>query len=274
MCTSLAIVGFLLWPAIRRDLFIYTSNTIKDIWDRGFGRVSLNSVIDALGVNMHVIAAVIIANLPQTILSFLYLLYNAIFTSMLSVQEWNSYAHQRKPLRVTAPREGQRSSYYLQLPYRFALTLMFSSGLLHWITSQAIFLARVELSFASMPNWPAPKEVYTISSVCYSTIAIILALPVGSLTVIIILIMGLRKYRYDMPISGSCSAAISAACHANADEIARQEMVLKPLQWGDVDAGFEDGKRMGHLAFSALPVAAPVNGKEYAGFGARRKASS
>ena len=90
MCTSLTIVGFLLWPAVRLDLFIYTANTIKDIWDHGFGQVNPNSVIDAFGVNMNVIAAVLIANLPRTIISFLYLLCNAILTSVLSAQEWNT----------------------------------------------------------------------------------------------------------------------------------------------------------------------------------------
>jgi len=122
------------WPAVRLDLFIYTANTIKDIWDRGFGQVNPYSVIDAFGINMNVIAAVFIANLPQTIISFLYLLCNAILTSVLSAQEWNT-TRTRSPLRVRVSEACTTSNYY-------TASRLFFSGLLYWITSQAIFLAR------------------------------------------------------------------------------------------------------------------------------------
>ncbi|KAI5858025.1 hypothetical protein BZA05DRAFT_433407 [Tricharina praecox] len=241
-------VGILLWRAVQEDRFNYTSNTIKDIWNRGF---------------------------DQTILSFLYLLYNALFTSMLSALEWNSYANSRKPLRVTNPRSGQRSSYYLQLPYRFALTLMLLSGILHWITSQAIFLARIEIYPVDLLKLQAVEAGHsTLSVACFSTVAIIVSLPVGSLTVVAVILMGLRKYRYHMPIPSGCSAAISAACHLlDADEIMREEIVSSPLQWGDVDFGSVNREgRIGHLTFSAHPVGEPVEGKEYAGSWARREA--
>lgn len=50
----------------------------------------------------------------------------------------------RKGLRVTAPRGEQRSSYFLQLPYRWAVPLMIVSGALHWLMSQTIFPVRLE----------------------------------------------------------------------------------------------------------------------------------
>ncbi|KAI5858024.1 hypothetical protein BZA05DRAFT_331044 [Tricharina praecox] len=272
MCISLAAVAYLLWLAVRSDMSVYPSNTFKDIWDRGFARVSFGSMVFALGYKLPLIGAVFLANLPQTILSFLYLMYNALFTSMLSCLEWNSYANSRKPLRVTYPREGQRSSYYLQLPYRFALTLMVFSGILHWLTSQAIFLARIEVYFTKIPGTPEFDEIETLSAVCFSTMAIILALVMGALTIVVIIVMGLRKYRHDMPIPSGCSAAISAACHPpTMDDTGREEIISKPLQWGDVSVGFEEGGT-GHLAFSAYPVGKPIVGKEYAGSRARRKA--
>ena len=43
-----------------------------------------------------------------------------------------------------------------------------------------------------------------------------------------------------MPLVGTCSVAISAACHVKRRDEERREMVLKPLRWGLV--GIKDGK--------------------------------
>jgi hypothetical protein len=59
---------------------------------------------------------------------------------MLMAKEWSDFAHERKALRVTTPSGGQRSTHYLQLPYGYALPLLAASAVLHWLTSQAIFL--------------------------------------------------------------------------------------------------------------------------------------
>ncbi|KAI5844703.1 hypothetical protein BZA05DRAFT_409130 [Tricharina praecox] len=263
MCISLAAVAYLLHRAVTADIMAHLFNTLKDIWNRGFGQASFESIIQ-LNSNPNsdwvpsLTEAVLLANLPQTILSLLYLMYNALFTIMLSALEWNSYANSRKPLRVTSPRDGQRSTYYLQLPYRFALTLMIFSGILHWLTSQALFFARIDTYPLHIPGRP--------------TMAIILALAMGALAVVAIIVMGLRKYRHDMPIPSGCSAAISAACHApSANETVGEEIISKPLQWGDVSVGFADGGT-GHLAFSADAVGEPIVGKEYAGLRERRDA--
>jgi hypothetical protein len=59
---------------------------------------------------------VLLANSPQVILSAIYYAYNGIFTLFLLAAEWNSYASQRKGLRVSScPRGAQRSTYWLQL---------------------------------------------------------------------------------------------------------------------------------------------------------------
>ena len=38
---------------------------------------------------------------------------------------------------------AQRSEYFLQLPYRFALPIMLYSGFLHWLCSQSFFLVSI-----------------------------------------------------------------------------------------------------------------------------------
>lgn len=73
-----------------------------------------------------------------------------------------------------------------------------------------------------------------------------------------------------MPLAGSCSAAICAACHPpNANEGAS----AKKLLWGVVkDEGAEQqGDEVGHCSFTSLEVEKPVAGKMYAGYGRRRK---
>lgn len=86
-----------------------------------------------------------LANTPQVILSAAYFLVNRICTSLCLAREWNRLAVVRKPLRVTNPRGDQRSTYFLSLPYRWAIPLTVVSGLLHWLLSQSVFLARLEI---------------------------------------------------------------------------------------------------------------------------------
>jgi hypothetical protein len=47
----------------------------------------------------------------------------------------------------------------------------------------------------------------------YSIFAMILGLGVGVLMLLPVIGIGLRKRKTGMPVVGSCSAAISAACH-------------------------------------------------------------
>ena len=92
---------------------------IKTLWGLGFGTVNTNSVVGIAPTGL--IPTTLFANLPQGILSFLYLTYNGLFSCMLGVHEWSRFARFRKSLRVTAPEGSQRSTYYLQLPYTYAL---------------------------------------------------------------------------------------------------------------------------------------------------------
>lgn len=92
---------------------------LKDLYELGFGSVSANSVVSIAPTGL--IATTLFANMPQAILSFLYLTYNGLFSCMLGADEWSRFALFRKPLRVTLPVGNQRSTYYLQLPYTYAI---------------------------------------------------------------------------------------------------------------------------------------------------------
>ena len=82
----------------------------------------------------------VLANTPQVALSIAYLAYNGLFTRMLAEREWSSLSVKFQSLRVSRPKGRQKSSYRLQLPFRWSIPLMFISGLLHWLVSNCIYI--------------------------------------------------------------------------------------------------------------------------------------
>lgn len=209
---------------------------------------------------------VVIANSPQLVLSFLYLLYNGLFTCMLLADEWNDYAHTRKTLRVTIPVGDQRSTYRLQLPYKYGVPLIVISGLLHWLVSQSLFLARVSV----YDNHGQEDTKQSINTCGYSCIAIIFTIIAGFMVVMLGIANGLRKYKPGMPLAGSCSAAISAACHPPEGDV---NPSTDAIMWGVV--GYENTKDgdeyIGHCSLTSFEVRAPVSGELYAGAGLEKQ---
>lgn len=236
---------------------------------------------------------IMFANLPQLVLSVLYLIYNGLFSAMLGAKEWSRFASSRRALRVTAPVTGQMSTYYLQLPYTFAIVslshprsnaggqaqsenslieswfkpLLFLSGTLHWLMSSSLFLADVtfidDTGTGDTFNLAAGSDDWNhgISTAGYSCIAIFCAIVVGSVAVLAAIVVGFRQFDSEIPLVGNCSAAISAACHPLAED---EEVWKKQLMWGVVDET-EGEKGVGHCSFSGLEVGRPVEGKLYAG---------
>jgi hypothetical protein len=198
---------------------------------------------------------------------------------MLLGYEWSTYAHHRKGLRVSRAAAGsQRSTYFLQLPYRFALPLMALSGILHWLVSQSIFLVAIDVydwdgarGMARDPWIYLPSvEIQNGWKSCgYSPIAILNVVILGALMVAGIIGFGFVPFRRGMNLVGSCSVAISAACHLRGiEEGDGYAAAMGKLRWGDVGGGDEDG--VGHCAFSTKDVVGPTVGKMYAGEVRRR----
>ena len=97
----------------------------------------------------------------------------------------------------------------------------------------------------------------TLVSMCgYSPCAIMITLVVGTIYVLTIVVMGFRKYPIGMPLSATCSGAISAACHPPPDEV---DAALLPVQWGVVNVM----NGVGHCSFSSKTVEPLVAGQEY-----------
>ncbi|EJT68583.1 hypothetical protein GGTG_13843 [Gaeumannomyces tritici R3-111a-1] len=173
------------------------------------------------GVNKNVL----LANLPQALLSFTYVSYNSLLTQACVATEWDRFAQTTKGIRVSTHRAGaQRAAYFLQLPFRYAVPLIVGTGVLHWLVSQTIFLVFVEF----VTNHEVkPKK--TQISCAWSPFGVVLITLVGTLMLMALVWVASRRLRSPMPIAGSCSVAISAACHPLAYEEGAWE---KPLCWG------------------------------------------
>jgi hypothetical protein len=236
----------------------------------GFGAVEPRALIHKEnrddGWPTNIMGLVLIANSPQVLLSFVYLLYNGLFTAMLTGYEWTSYAFKKKGLRISGkPCGSQRSTYFLQLPYRFSLPLVTISILLHWLVSQSIFVVAFNVyDHMGHRNWDGHKEgeIEDGFLTCgYSPIAMLAVIIVGFFMVVAAVGFGYIPYKTGMPLAGSSSLAISAACHpeenlgTGEDALSRQK-----LQWGVVSTGL-DG--VGHCAFSSKEVGPLQDGRVY-----------
>jgi hypothetical protein len=197
------------------------------------------------------------ANLPQLILSAIYYLYNSLFTCFLQKHEWDQYAAHRKGLRVSnRPLGEQRSTYFLQIPYRYAVSLMIFSGVLHWCTSQGIFMA----SFESYTTEGLPGREFITCG--YSPTAIASAIVIAIVMALVTVAMSQRRLKGDIPIAATCSASISAMCHV----LEREELdnpAFKSLQWGVAKDETGSGAigQVSHCSFSSREVRLPELGE-------------
>lgn len=170
---------------------------------------------------------------------------------MLGAYEWSSFSKTRTPLRVSSKPKGlQRTTYFLQLPCRYAFPLILISGTLHYLISQSIFLVSIQLfgppgSKSLSKDLSERFEEDDIITCGYSPLMIFMAVCVSVVMGGVGLGVGYgRKLRGEMPLVGSCSAAISAACHSGRQEGYEVGAALKPLLWGVV-GDVEGAKRYG-----------------------------
>ena len=262
-------MGVLLGVALN---YAKSLNPSSSILTYGFGAVHFSTLIhgwalESLPLTQRVIAAILVANTPQLILSFLYFALNGLCTSMLLAHEWSAFAHERKGLRVSAPvkNSAQSPTHYLSLPFRYAIPLALGSFGLHYLVSQSIFLAYVTENDVHGQPMQEP-----IDATCgFSPLAMVLTLVAVCVVLVVLVGLAMRRFKPGTPLVGSCSLAIAAACHPPEEE---EGSSLLKLQWGvvglpgldrsSVPVG-EDG-RVEHCSFSSKRVSMPVAGMIYA----------
>ncbi|KAH8834588.1 hypothetical protein DL96DRAFT_1443593, partial [Flagelloscypha sp. PMI_526] len=197
-------------------------DTIQEVLELGLGTIDPRTLIHSWAIpttgDGATILSILVANSPQLILSFIYLIFNTLFTSMSLAVEWSNYGRHSRTLRVSHRKGEQRSTYFLQIPYRLGIPVMIFSMVLHWLISQSIFLAKID---------DADRELDRISTCGYSVVGMVATLIAGVILAVFAIILGSRKLPPGMPLVGSCSLAIAAACHAP-DGTSE----LRPLKWG------------------------------------------
>jgi hypothetical protein len=242
------------------------SLTSKIIWQLGLGAIDTRTLLESnqsysssgtgsQGQNLYFfLSTVLKANSPQVVLSFIYFTYNSLFTSMAATMDWSKFLEQRKGLRVSSiPQGDQRGTYMLQLPFRTAIPLMVLSVLLHWLVSQSFFIVNVE----GYENGHRYFD-WDILSCGFSPLAIILLFVVCLVMFSWLIRMGLRNATSAMPLVGSCSVAIAAACHPGRGN--DKEDAYDKIQWGVMEMY---SSSYGHCGFSSREVSKPDSNASY-----------
>ena len=237
------------------------SSLQNSIWSISFGAVNSSAVID---INLSLLQSVLFANCFQLLLSSIYFIYNGMYTFMLSAVEWSRFSHSRKALRVTSPSAEQRSTYWLQLPWTYSIPLSILSGVMHWLVSESVFLAQLEVYDTFYQDGDSPTPTLSDDSFLgcgYSASALIAVIILGSIMVLVLIGNAFRRLDGGIPLVGSCSLAISAACHRPP---ADKDAAYLPVQWGVVTQ--PSGCEPGHCCFTSFEVEPPIVGQLYAGY--------
>ncbi|KAE8395465.1 hypothetical protein BDV23DRAFT_194168 [Aspergillus alliaceus] len=243
----------------------------RNAFSMGFGALSLNAIVSTSayrgGTAASIVTTSIVANLPQLLLSGLYFMYNAVLTGMASAYEWSRFAYRPTTLRVTLPWGEQRETYWLQLPWKYSLPLLACSTVFHWLISQSIFLINVKIyqpnnELLTRPNthFPNASDSGVITACGYSPLAIISAIALGVVMFAVLTTVSSFRLKSDIPVVGSCSIAISAACHPPEVDA---DVAGKPLSWGAVR--YQEGDQPGHCCLTSQTVERPRHGELYAG---------
>ncbi|KAJ9150393.1 hypothetical protein NKR23_g3661 [Pleurostoma richardsiae] len=188
----------------------------------------------------QLLPSVITANLPQLLLSFSYFVYNSLYTRLCVEKEWNSYSIGYRGLRVTQPKGQQRSTYRLQLPYRYSIPLITISILLHWLVSNALYVFVLEGGYYSVESYGEPiPEAAVVGTglsddayvgIGYSTMALLALFLIACVLAVIPFVICSRRIKGPMVLGASNSLVISAACHVPVPEQVPSSVEIKTKQ--------------------------------------------
>lgn len=131
---------------------------------------------------------------------------------------------------------------------------------LQWLISESLFTVGIEAWDMNMVRDPGSD----LTTCGYSPVAILSSICIGAFMFTCLVGLSFRPLESGMPVAGSCSLAIAAACHPEFDpnrdaENEEEDMGLLPVQWGAVSV---DGP-MGHCSFTSGHVVMPQKDREY-----------
>ncbi|KAF7532875.1 hypothetical protein G7054_g7579 [Neopestalotiopsis clavispora] len=185
-----------------------------------FGKSEDPHTVQFGSAQLDYLSTLIVVNIPQVLLSFVYLTVNTLYTQLQVEQEWNAYAREYTPLRVSYPAGEQTTTYRLQLPYKYSIPLVVVSILLHWIVSNSIFLLVVEgiASYLDVQKRPDLAKDMGVAwdamiTVGTSPLSTVILFGLGIVFILSPLFFRTRKLKNDMVVGGTNSLVISSACH-------------------------------------------------------------
>lgn len=203
------------------------------------------------------VRAVFLANIGHAMFGSLYIVYSNVVYAMTFTDEWARYGIHRKGLRVSeAPRGSQRTVYFLLMPYQTAVPIMAFSVAIHGMISQTLFLIDVEAYGHDLDHGQGMMDYkrtpqFDFSTTGFSPPGNAAVIILGFALVVLLLLLSIRRLKSNMPVAGTCSAAISAACHPADDE--PEDAYTLPIKWGETDIY----RGIGHCAFSSRDVKDP-----------------
>ena len=235
--------------------------TIPNFFSLGIGQINRNFFIGwSHREPKDFIQAAFLANVGHAVFGILYIIYNNVFYAMTFSWEWARYAHHRKGLRVSeAPRGEQRSVYFFLMPLKLAVPVMLFSAGIHTLISQTLFIVDVETyGFESNSAKYVRTQNWDFTTTAFSPLGNAMLIVAGALMISYLLCCAATELKSSMPVTSTCSAAISAACHP--DEFEPDDFYLRKCTWGVTSQ--KDG--VGHCTFSCLEVEKPNEFTPYA----------
>lgn len=267
------LVGLVMLYAALKDLTnLKMPIDLASLWAYGLGKTNEHSLASTYGLNFvrgsrGRAIQVVLANSFQVMVSFLYLFYNNILTRQVLADEMIRYVRNRKALRVSSPRNlTQRSSYFLSLPWKYAVPQMGLFMVLHWLISQSAFTVQ-NRGYGPGPNGPRIPGLDG-ARLGFSAIGIVFSTTLGAILAIALVANSLRPYAIPVPkqfpLMASNSAAIASNCRRPYED---KDAHLYPVQLGVVTHGLSfDGSPdcKGRLTFSSdAEIREPVGNEMY-----------
>lgn len=141
----------------------------------------------------------------------------------------------------------------------YAIPLVIVSAILHWLISQSLFFVRLTV-YATQTRDGGPGISDTVTTCGYSAIALFFVLIVGFIALVAPVIAGYRKVHQNIPVDGTNSAVLSAACHRPEDD---EHAAVLPILWGCPAGGEKGYGEVQHCCLTSGDVEPPVQGAEY-----------
>ncbi|CAG8333523.1 unnamed protein product [Penicillium salamii] len=218
------------------------------------------------------LVSLLVANLVQISISYLYLGLNNILTTMLVMAEWCGYSteskNQPKGLRVSCvlPGTEQRTTYFISLPYKWGIPKMVCTTVIHWMATEIFCVARVN-SYSTDPDEPSLTSRFNF--IYASPDAMIYGMTAaGGICFSLLAFSFFMRFPVGIPLAGCCTASIAAACQPPQNNVTPWQqfddnLSYKRLKWGVVQEPHDMQNGIGHATFSAGFVKPLTKGELY-----------